>query len=245
MIDSHVIDYEIFGDDLQYVEIELDPYETVIGEAGAMMFMQDGIDFKAMMGDGTNPAKGLFSKVASAGKRMMAGEGLFITHFTNQHPSKKARVAFAASTPGKIVPVDLGKFGDSLLCQQGAFLCAAYGTRISVGFTKKLRAGFFGGEGFVLQKLEGNGMAFLSVGGSIKPYRLENESIKVDTGCLVAMQSSLDHSIEMSGNLKSVMFGGEGMFLSTISGSGWVWLQSLPFDRLMQHIVANLPEDDK
>ena len=237
---SHVIDYQIFGDDMQYVEVELDPRETVVGEAGAMMFMEDGIDFKVMMGDGSNVDQGIFRRLAGAGKRMMSGEGLFLTHFTNEHPAKKAKVGFASAIQGKIIPVDLAHFDGGLLTQRDAFLCAAYGTKISVGFTKNLGAGFFGGEGFMLQKLEGDGMAFLNVGGSVKAVKLANETIRVDTGCLVALQNGLQYKIELAGSLKSMMFAGEGMFLATISGSGWVWLQSLPFSRLMERINNNI-----
>ncbi len=243
---SHEVDYEVFGNDLQYVEVELDPNEVVIGEAGTMMFLEEGITFESKMGDGTEPDQGLFGKLKGAGKRAITGESLFLTHFTNSG-SGKSKVGFAAPYPGKIVPVDLAEMGGELIVQQDAFLCAAFGTKLDIAFNRKLSTGFFGGEGFILQRLIGDGMAFLHAGGSIKAVYLENQTVRLDTGCLVALQPALDYSIERAGNLKSMVFGGEGLFLATVSGTGWVWLQSLPFERLSSRVLSNavgLKSDD-
>ncbi|MFH1156366.1 MAG: TIGR00266 family protein [Pseudomonadota bacterium] len=237
---SHEIDHEIFGDDMQVVEVELDPGETVIAEAGAMNWMEDGIVFEAKMGDGSQPEKGLFGKLLDSGKRALTGESLFITHFTNRGQGKK-RVAFGAPYPGKIIPLDLGKEGGELLCQKDAFLCAAMGTGISIAFTKRLGAGFFGGEGFILQRLRGDGMAFIHAGGTIVKKELRNEILRVDTGCIVCFTPEIDYSIERAGNLKSMFFGGEGMFLATLKGSGTVYLQSLPFSRLADRVLQHAP----
>ncbi len=237
---SHDVDYEILGDDMQIVEIELDPGETVIAEAGAMNYMQDGISFEAKMGDGSQPDQGLMGKLLSAGKRKLTGESLFMTHFTNQGSGKK-RVAFAAPFPGKIMPVELNQIGGRLLCQKDAFLCAALGTRVSIAFTRRLGAGFFGGEGFILQKLEGDGRAFVQAGGTIKTVELSGETLRVDTGCLVGFTEGVDYSIERAGNLKSMFFGGEGFFLATLRGHGRIYLQSLPFSRMCDRILAHAP----
>ncbi|THB75893.1 MAG: TIGR00266 family protein [Desulfobacteraceae bacterium] len=236
----HEIDYEIFGDDMQTVEVELDPNETVIAEAGAMNWMEDGITFEAKMGDGSQPDKGLFGKLLDAGKRAVTGESLFITHFTNQGMGKK-RVAFAAPYPGKIIPLDMGRTGNEILCQKDAFLCAALGTEVSIAFTQKLGTGFFGGEGFILQRLRGDGMAFIHAGGTIVKKQLNNETMRVDTGCIVAFEPQIDYSIERAGNLKSMFFGGEGLFLATLRGTGSVYLQSLPFSRLADRIIQHAP----
>lgn len=235
---SHEIDYEIFGDDMQVVEIELDPGETVVAEAGAMNWMQAGIEFEAMMGDGSQPNQGLMGKLLGAGKRALTGESIFMTHFTNKGIGKK-RVAFAAPYPGKIIPVNLAEMGGQLLCQKDAFLCAAKGTNISIAFTKKLGAGFFGGEGFILEKLSGDGMAFIHAGGTIVKKELKSDVIKVDTGCIVAFDPGLSYDIERAGNLKSMFFGGEGLFLATLRGTGTVYLQSMPFSRLADRIVGS------
>lgn len=237
---SHEIDFEIFGDDMQTVEVELDPGEVVIAEAGAMNWMEDGIVFEAKMGDGSQPNKGLFGKLMDAGKRTLTGESIFITHFTNNGMGKK-RVAFSAPYPGKIIPVDLAQLGGELLCQKDAFLCAALGTRISIAFTKKLGTGFFGGEGFILQRLQGDGMAFVHAGGTIVKKELNNEVLRVDTGCIVSFTPGIDYDIERAGNLKSMFFGGEGMFLATLKGTGTVYLQSLPFSRLADRVIAHAP----
>ena len=236
---SHEVDYQIHGADLQYVDIELDPGETVIGEAGAMMYMDDGITFEAKMGDGADPDEGLWGRLMAAGKRMISKESLFLTHFTNTGAPGKAKVGFAAAYPGRIVPVDLADLGGYLIVQRDAFLCAARGTRIEIAFQRNLGTGFFGGEGFILQRLVGDGVAFLHAGGAIKPIYLEDQTVRVDTGCLVALQPGLSYKIEKAGNLKSMLFGGEGLFLATVSGTGWAWLQSLPFHRLAANVLAN------
>jgi uncharacterized protein (TIGR00266 family) len=237
---SHDVDYSILGDDIQFVEIGLDPGETVIAEAGAMLYMEDGIAFEAKMGDGTEPEGGLFAKLGSGAKRMLAGESLFMTHFTNRGGGRQ-KVAFAAPYPGTIVALDLSEVGGSLICERDAFLCAALGTRVSVVFNRKLGTGLFGGEGFILQKLEGDGKAFLHSGGTVMERRLTGETLRVDTGCLVAFEPTVNYSIERAGNLKSSIFGGEGLFLATLTGTGRVWLQSLPFSRLADRILEAAP----
>ncbi|MCK5097666.1 MAG: TIGR00266 family protein, partial [Desulfobacteraceae bacterium] len=227
----HEVDYRLLGDDMQIVEVELDPGETVIAEAGAMNYMEDGISFEAKMGDGSEADQGIMGKLLGAGKRMLTGESIFMTHFTNSGNGKKS-VAFAAPYPGKIIPINMNDVNEELLCQKDAFLCAAYGTKIGIAFTKKLGTGFFGGEGFILQKLNGDGMAFIHVGGTVVKKELNNETLRVDTGCIAAFTSGIDYSIERAGNLKSMFFGGEGLFLATLRGTGTVYLQSLPFSRM-------------
>lgn len=239
-MNCHEVDYKIFGNDMQIVEVELDPNETIIAEAGAMNYMHGGITFEAKMGDGSEADAGLMGKLLSAGKRAVTGESLFITHFTNTG-SGKSKVAFAAPYPGQIIPVDMARHGGSLLCQKDAFLCAAKGTKISMAFNKKLGVGFFGGEGFILQKLEGDGMAFVHAGGTVIPIDLENQTIRVDTGCLVGFTAGVNYDIERAGGMKSMFFGGEGMFLATLSGTGRVYLQSLPFSRMCDRILAHAP----
>ena len=234
------VDYEIFGDDMQTVEVELDPGEVVIAEAGAMNWMEDGISFEAKMGDGSQPDKGFMGKLFDAGKRTVSGESLFITHFTNTGSGKK-RVAFSAPYPGKIIPVDMSKIGGDLICQKDAFLCAALGTEVSIAFNQKLGAGFFGGEGFILQRLLGDGMAFIHAGGTIVKKELKGETIRVDTGCIVGFSPGIDYDIQRAGNLKSMFFGGEGLFLATLQGHGTVYLQSLPFSRLADRIIRHAP----
>ena len=209
-MNSHVIDYKIHGDDMQVVSIELDPNETVIAEAGSMNWMDSGISFEAKMGDGTEADSGIMGKLFSVGKRVLTGESIFLTHFTN-HGTGKKEVAFAAPYPGSIVPVDLNKVNGEILCQKDAFLCAAMGTNVSIAFNKRIGAGFFGGEGFILQKLRGNGLAFLHAGGTVIKKELNNQSLLIDTGCIVAFSPSLDYSIKKAGNLKSMIFGGEGL----------------------------------
>jgi uncharacterized protein (TIGR00266 family) len=238
---SHEVDYEIIGDDMQLVEIELDPGETVIAEAGAMNYMENHITFETKMGDGSQPEAGMFSKLLSAGKRMVTGESMFMTHFTNEGRDKR-RVAFAAPYPGNIVPLDLEQVGGEVLCQKDAFLCAALGTELSIAFTKKLRAGFFGGDGFILQRVRGDGMAFVHAGGTVIEKQLYNETLYVDTGCLVAFTPGVEYSIERVKGLKSMFFGGEGMFLATLRGTGTVLLQSLPFSRMADRILACAPK---
>lgn len=236
----HEVDYKILGDDMQIVEIELDVGETVVAEAGAMNYMDEGIAFQAKMGDGSNPEEGFFGKLMSAGKRAITGESLFMTHFTNTSGGKK-RVAFAAPYPGKIIPIDLSKVRGEILCQKDAFLCAAFGTEVGVAFSKRLGAGLFGGEGFVLQRLSGDGLVFIHVGGTVVKKKLENGCVRVDTGCIAAFTSGIDYDIERAGNLKSMLLGGEGLFLATLRGTGVVLLQSLPFSRLADRILRNAP----
>jgi uncharacterized protein (TIGR00266 family) len=236
----HPIDYEIFGGDMQLVEVELDPTETVIAEGGAMNWMDDGISFEAKMGDGSQPDKGIFSSLLEVGQRVLTGESIFMTHFTNESRGKK-RAAFAAPYPGKIVPMDMQKLGGEVICQKDAFLCAALGTEISIAFSKRLGAGFFGGEGFILQRLRGDGMAFVHAGGTIVEKQLTGETLKVDTGCIVAFTPGIDYDIQRAGGLKSMFFGGEGLFLATLRGTGTVYLQSLPFSRLADRVISSAP----
>jgi len=234
MTNSHEIDYRIIGDDIQLVEVELDPNETVIAEAGAMLYMEQGISFETKMGDGSNPRAGFFDKLLQAGSRVLTGESLFMTHFTHRG-SGKAKVAFAAPYPGTIIPVNLRQIRNhQLIVQKDAFLCAALGTKISIHFNKKLGTGIFGGEGFILQKISGDGMAFVHAGGTIIERHLNNETLRVDTGCIVAFEETIDFDIQRAGSLKSMVFGGEGLFLATLSGTGKVWLQSMPISKLVQ-----------
>lgn len=239
---AHDVDFEILGNEIQIIEIELDPGETVIAEAGAMNYMDDGIVFETKMGDGSNASGGgLMGLLKNVGKRVLTGESIFMTHFTNRAPSGKKRVAFAAPYPGKIIPLKLTDFGGEILCEKDAFLCAAYGTSVGIAFQKKFGAGLFGGEGFILQRLQGDGMAFIHAGGTIVKKELRGETLRVDTGCLVAFTKGIDYSIERAGNLKSMFFGGEGLFLTTLTGHGTVWLQSMPFSRLADRIIAHAP----
>ena len=240
MMRSHKIDYEIIGDDIQIVEIELDPGETVIAEAGAMNYMADGVTFEAKMGDGSKTDESFFGKLLGAGKRALTGESVFLTHFSNAGSDKK-RVAFAAPYPGKIIPIDMTEVGGELLCQKDAFLCAALGTEVGIAWTKRFGAGFFGGEGFILQRLRGDGMTFLHAGGTVIKKELNNEKIRVDTGCIVSFTTGINYDIQRAGNLKSMFFGGEGLFLATLSGTGTVLLQSLPFSRLADRILQHAP----
>ena len=232
---SHDLDYRILGDDIQLVEIELDPRETVIAEAGSMMYMENQVRFQTKMGDGSDPNQSLMGKLISAGTRVLTGESLFVTHFTN-HGSRKQKVAFAAPYPGKIIPIELGILGGSLVVQKDGFLCAAKGTKISITLNRRIGSGLVGGEGFILQKLEGDGKAFMHAGGTVIERRLNNESLKIDTGCVVGYTPGIDFNIETSGNLRSMVFGGEGIFLATLSGTGTVWLQSMPIRKLIQAI---------
>ena len=232
----HEVDFEIFGDDMQIVEVELDPSETVIAEAGAMNYLEDGISFETKMGDGSKPVGSILNSLMHVGKRVLTGESIFMTHFTNVGTGKK-RVAFAAPYPGKIIPINMAKIGEELICQKDAFLCAALGTEITISFQRKLGTGFFGGEGFILQRLKGDGMAFVHIGGTVIKRELNNEILRVDTGCIAAFTTSIDYSIERAGNLKSMIFGGEGLFLATLRGTGTVYLQSLPFSRLANRVL--------
>ena len=236
----HTLDYEILGDDLQVVEVELDPGETVIAEAGAMNYMDDGISFAAKMGDGSNPKEGFFDKMVGLGKRALTKESLFLTHFTNKASGKK-RVSFSAPYPGKILPLEMSQYHNEVFCQKDAFLAAAFGTKVSMAFHKKIMTGLFGGEGFILQKLVGDGMAFLHGGGTIIQKHINGETLRVDTGCLMAFTKGIDYSIGPAGNIKSMIFGGEGLFLATLRGQGVVWLHSLPFSRLAGRILRNVP----
>jgi uncharacterized protein (TIGR00266 family) len=232
-MNSHQIDYKIIGEDIQLVEIELDPMETVIAEAGAMVYMEEGINFDTRMGDGSEPNQGLLGKLLSAGSRVLAGESLFMTHFTNRGYAK-SRVAFSAPYPGTVIPIDLVGLGGKLIVQKDGFLCAAMGTRLSIIFNRRLGSGLVGGEGFILEKLEGDGLAFVHAGGTVIERQLRGETLRVDTGCIVAFEESIDYDIETTGSLKSMVFGGEGLFLATLRGTGRVWLQSMPIRKLIQ-----------
>lgn len=239
-MNSHEVDYTIYGDDMQVVSIELDPQETVIAEAGSMNWMDADIKYEAKMGDGSNPNKGFFGKLIDVGKRYLTGESIFLTHFTNEGQGKK-EISFAAPYPGSIIPLDLSKINGQILCQKDAFLCAAKGTSVSIAFNKKFGAGFFGGEGFILQKLEGDGLAFLHAGGTIVEKELNNQKLLVDTGCIVAFEPGINYDIQRAGNFKSMLFGGEGLFLASLEGTGKVYLQSLPFSRLADRIIKHAP----
>ncbi|MBP7950538.1 MAG: TIGR00266 family protein [Verrucomicrobiales bacterium] len=235
---SHEIEFEILGNEMQIVEVELDPGEVVIAEAGAMNYMDADIQFETKMGDGSNPNPSMWDRLKQVGKRALTGESLFMTHFTNRGGGKK-KVAFAAPYPGKVLPMDLSQLGGTLFCQKDAFLCAAYGTRVGIALAQKFGAGLFGGEGFILQKLEGDGLAFVHAGGTIIKRDLRGETVLVDTGCLVAFTPGIEYSIQRAGNLKSMVFGGEGLFLVTLRGHGTVWLQSLPLSKLADRILQN------
>ena len=249
---ADVIDYEIFGDDMQLVEIELDPGESVLAEAGAMNYMDSRIKMETIFGDGSgaDAGKGLGGKLLSAGKRALTGEGLFMTVFQNTDPVNKVKVAFASPYPGKIIPVDLDTFNQTLICQKSAFLCAAKGVNIGIHLQKKLGAGLFGGEGFIMQRLTGDGIVFLNAGGTIIKKTLQaGEMLKIDTGCLVAMSETVDYDVAFQSDIKSGFLGGEGLFLATLTGPGEVWLQSLPFSRMADEIIkasrSNNKEENK
>ncbi len=237
----HNVDYQIIGHDMQMVEVELDPGETVIAEAGAMNYMEEGIAFEAKMGDGSDADQGVIGKLFSAGKRKLTGESVFMTHFTN-NGSKKSHVSFAAPFPGSIVDVDLSEVGEELFCQKDSFLAAALGTKVDVAFNRRFGSGFFGGEGFILQRLQGDGMAFMHAGGTVVRKELKGESLYLDTGCLVAFSKGIDYDIKMVSGFKSMFFGGEGLCLATLTGTGTVWIQSLPFSRLAERIIAHAPQ---
>ncbi|TKG95226.1 TIGR00266 family protein [Puteibacter caeruleilacunae] len=241
---SHEVDYKIGGHDIQYVEIELDPHETVIAEAGAMMYMKEGIEFEAKMGDGSEPDKGLFGKLLSAASRKITGESIFITHFTHRGYGK-SHVAFAAPYPGTIVPLNLDRLGGTVIVQRDAFLCAALGTKISMHFNRRFGAGFFGGEGFILQKLQGDGLAFIHAGGTLVEHELNGEILRVDTGCVVGFTQGIDFNVEQAGGLKSMLFGGEGLFLATLRGHGKVWLQSMPISKLVNQLSPGSSNREK
>ena len=235
-----VVDYEIFGTDMQYVEVELDPGEAAVGEAGAMMYMQDGIEMDTVFGDGSQQG-GFFGKLMGDGKRLLTGESLFTTVFHNEGQGKK-RVAFAAPFPGRIIPVHLAEIGGTLICQKDSFLCAAKGVSMGIAFQKRLGVGLFGGEGFIMQKLDGDGLAFVHAGGMLLEKTLQpGETLRVDTGCVVAFQPSVDFDVQYVGKIKSALFGGEGLFFATLRGPGKVWLQSLPLSRLANRIILSAP----
>jgi uncharacterized protein (TIGR00266 family) len=238
---SHEIDAEIFGDDMQFVEVTLDPSETVVAEAGAMMFMDPDIHMDTRMGDGSNPEAGFMDKLFSVGKRVLTGESLFMTHFTAQG-SRRSKVAFGAPYPGKIVSVDLTRCGGTFLCQKQSFLCAAMGTSLSIAFTRRFGAGLFGGEGFILQKLQGDGLAFVHAGGTVIQRELAaGQELMVDTGCIVGFDESVHYDISRVKGIGSMLFGGEGLFLARLTGPGSIYLQSLPFSRLADRIIASAP----
>ncbi len=238
----HEVDYAIFGNEMQYVEIELDPLEAAVAEAGGMMYMDEGIEMETIFGDGSQQSSGFMGALMGAGRRLLSGESLFMTVFQNRGQGKR-RVAFGAPYPGKIIPVQLGEIGGELLAQKDSFLCAAKGVSIGIAFTKRFGAGLFGGEGFILERLQGDGLAFVHAGGTILQRDLAaGEMLRVDTGCIVAFQPSVGYDIKFVGNIKSALFGGEGLFFATLQGPGKVWLQSLPFSRLAGRIYAAAPQ---
>lgn len=237
-----VVDYEIKGSEMQFVEVELDPGEAAVGEAGSLFFMDAGIGMDTVFGDGSNSGGGFFGKLLGAGKRLVTGESLFTTVYTNQTPQKQ-RVAFGAPYPGKIIPMDLRQLGGMLICQKDAFLCAARGVSLGIYFQQKLSVGFFGGEGFVMQKLEGDGLAFVHAGGTVVRRELQpGQTLMVDTGCVVAFTPDVNFEIQYVGKIKTALFGGEGLFFAKLSGPGTVWLQSLPFSRLASRVFAAAPQ---
>lgn len=242
---SHEIDYRIYGEEMQYVEIELDPQEGVIAEAGTFMMMDEGIQMETLFGDGSAKDTGFFGKILGAGKRILTGESLFMTAFYNNLTGKRS-VSFASPYPGKIVPVDLTEFRGKFICQKDAFLCAAKGVSVGIEFSKKLGRGFFGGEGFIMQKLEGDGMAFVHAGGTMARKVLQpGETLKVDTGCIVGFTQDVDYDIEFIGGIKNTIFGGEGLFFARLQGPGTVYIQSLPFSRLAGRVLASIPRGGK
>src|SRR5688572_12916640 len=241
MPSMHEVDYKIFGDDMQFVEVELDPGEATIAEAGGMMYMEDGIEMETIFGDGSQQQTGFMGALMGAGKRLLTGESLFMTVFLNRGATKK-RVAFGAPYPGKIIPIHLGDVGGELVTQKDSFLAAAKGVSIGIAFQRRLGVGLFGGEGFIMQRLQGDGFAFVHAGGTLTEKTLApGELVRVDTGCIVALQPSVNYEIEYVGKIKSALFGGEGLFFATLRGPGRIWLQSLPLSRLANRIVAAVP----
>jgi uncharacterized protein (TIGR00266 family) len=237
-----VVDFEIKGSEMQFVEVELDPGEAAVGEAGSLMFMDAGIQMDTVFGDGSAQQGGFFGKLLGAGKRLVTGESLFTTVYTNQ-ASAKQRVAFAAPYPGKILPMELRQLGGMLICQKDAFLCAARGVSLGIQFQQKLSVGFFGGEGFIMQKLEGDGLAFVHAGGTVVKRELRaGQTLLIDTGCVVAMTPDVNFEIQYVGKIKTALFGGEGLFFAKVTGPGTVWLQSLPFSRLASRVFAAAPQ---
>lgn len=237
MRNNHEIDYRIFGEEMQCVEIELDPQETVVAEAGAFMYMDNGIEMQTIFGDGSKQGGGLLDKLWGAGKRLLTGESLFMTAFTHTTQGK-AKVAFASPYPGKIIPLDLQQLGGKIVCQKDSFLCAAKGVAIGIEWQRKLGTGLFGGEGFIMQKVEGDGLAFCHAGGHIIERELKpGESLRIDTGCIVAYTSGIDFDIKFVGGIKNTLFGGEGVFFAVLTGPGKVWLQTLPISRLASRMM--------
>ncbi|RLL42154.1 TIGR00266 family protein [Oceanobacillus piezotolerans] len=241
-MNNHEIDYKLYGDDMQFVEVELDPQETVIAEAGSLMMMDDQIRMETIFGDGSSShGSGIMGKLIGAGKRVLTGESLFMTTFTNEGSGKK-HVSFASPYPGKVIPLDLSEIDGKLICQKDSFLAAAKGVSVGIEFQRRIGIGFFGGEGFIMQKLEGDGMTFVHAGGTIHKRELApGEVLRVDTGCLVAMTGSVDYNIEFVKGIKTALFGGEGLFFATLRGPGTVWIQSLPFSRLASRVFASAP----
>lgn len=239
---SHEIDYHIYGEEMQYVEIELDPQEAVVAEAGSFMMMDSGLQMETIFGDGSNQDEGVLGKLFSAGKRLLTGESLFMTAFLNIDSGKR-KVSFASPYPGKIIAIDLTKYNGKFICQKDAFLCAAKGVSVGIEFSKKLGRGLFGGEGFIMQKLEGDGMAFVHAGGTLARKELaEGEVMKVDTGCIVGFTQTVNYDIEFVGGIKNTVFGGEGLFFASLRGPGVVYIQSLPFSRLADRVLASAPK---
>ena len=238
---AHEIDYTIYGEEMQYVEIELDPQEGVIAEAGSFMMMDDGIKMDTIFGDGSQKDQGFMGKIFGAGKRLLTGESLFMTAFYNEVVGKK-NVSFASPYPGKIIPIDLTEYGGKFVCQKDAFLCAAKGVSVGIEFSKKLGRGLFGGEGFIMQKLEGDGMAFVHAGGTTARKELKlGEKLKIDTGCIIGFSKGVNYDIEFVGGIKNTIFGGEGLFFANLTGPGVVYIQSLPFSRLANRVLALAP----
>ncbi len=239
---AHEIDYRIYGEEMQYVEIELDPQEAVIAESGSFMMMDDGIKMDTIFGDGSQNDKGFLGKILGAGKRILTGESLFMTAFYNDLTGKR-NVSFASPYPGKIIPIDLTEYRGKFICQKDAFLCAAKGVSVGIEFSKKLGRGLFGGEGFIMQKLEGDGMAFVHAGGTMAKKELKaGETLRVDTGCIVGFTQDIDYDIEFVGGIKNSIFGGEGLFFAKLTGPGKVYIQSLPFSRLADRVIASAPK---
>ncbi len=237
-----VVDYEIKGAEMQFVEVELDPGEAAVGEAGSMFFMDAGIGMDTVFGDGSSSGGGFFGKLLGAGKRLVTGESLFTTVYTN-NASTKQRVAFGAPYPGKILPMDLRQLGGVLICQKDSFLCAARGVSLGIALQQRISTGFFGGEGFIMQKLEGDGLAFVHAGGTVLRRELQpGQTLLVDTGCVVAYTPSVSFEIQYVGKIKTALFGGEGLFFAKLTGPGTVWLQSLPFSRLASRVFAAAPQ---
>lgn len=239
---SHEIDYHVYGEEMQYVEIELDPQEVVIAEAGSFMMMENGIKMETIFGDGSTEQQGFLGKLLTAGKRVLTGESLFMTAYINQDLAKR-KVSFASPYPGKIIPIDLTQYQGKFICQKDSFLCAAKGVSVGIEFSRKLGRGLFGGEGFIMQKIEGDGMAFVHSGGTLARKELKaGEVLKVDTGCIVGFTKDVDYDIEFIGGIKNSVFGGEGLFYATLRGPGVVYIQSLPFSRLADRIIASAPK---